>query len=104
MQRRTVFLDHTGHNKPACAFLIGKNALGRKPMLRNPLSSTAVNRCLVWAVAVVLLFIVITGAKNSHLRADTGMCGGQTITLPFTDVMGSTFFCSIAEIYFQGIT
>jgi hypothetical protein len=52
--------------------------------------------------ALVVFLLVLTVC--SRLRADTGMCGGQTITLPFTDVMGSIFFCSIAEIYFQGIT
>ena len=39
-----------------------------------------------------------------HLRADPGTCNGQMITLPFTDVAGSMFFCSIAEAYFSGLT
>lgn len=38
-------------------------------------------------------------------RADTGTCGGASITLPFTDVgAGNVFFCSIAEAYFSGLT
>src|SRR5947207_6751927 len=61
---------------------------------------TCSSRIVNAAVLAVLLVLIV----GSRLRADTGACGGQTITLPFTDVMGSTFFCSIAEIYFQGIT
>src|SRR5947207_10305970 len=61
---------------------------------------TCSSRIVNAAVLAVLLVLIV----GSRLRADTGDCGGQTITLPFTDVMGSTFFCSIAEIYFQGIT
>jgi hypothetical protein len=37
--------------------------------------------------------------------ADTGTCGGQSLTLPFTDVpAGNIFFCSIAEAFFSGLT
>src|SRR5262249_23718289 len=36
-------------------------------------------------------------------QADTGTCGGQTTTLPFTDVAGSGFFCQIAEAFFTGL-
>jgi hypothetical protein len=39
------------------------------------------------------------------LRADTGTCGGQTTTLPFTDVPpANIFFCSIAEAFFSALT
>jgi hypothetical protein len=39
------------------------------------------------------------------LNADTGTCGGASTTFPFTDVPASnTFFCSIAEAYFSGLT
>jgi DNA-binding beta-propeller fold protein YncE len=42
---------------------------------------------------------------STHMRADTGTCGGQMITLPFTDVPSSNiFFCAIAEAYFSGLT
>ena len=51
-----------------------------------------------------LLTLILALVAGSRLQADSGSCGGQTLTLPFTDVMGSSFFCSIAEIYFQGIT
>jgi hypothetical protein len=51
-----------------------------------------------------LLALILSLVASSRLHADSGTCGGQTLTLPFTDVMGSIFFCAIAEIYFQGIT
>jgi sugar lactone lactonase YvrE len=39
------------------------------------------------------------------MSADTGTCGGASITLPFTDVPSSNiFFCAIAEAYFSGLT
>jgi hypothetical protein len=53
------------------------------------------------ATLVIALMFVIT---ISSLRADTGTCGGTTTTLPFTDVMGNLFFCSIAEAYFSALT
>jgi hypothetical protein len=40
----------------------------------------------------------------NRMKADTGTCGGVTITLPFTDVMGNAFFCQIAAAYFSGLT
>jgi hypothetical protein len=48
--------------------------------------------------------IVVLVLTSTKLPADTGMCGGVTATLPFTDVMGNTFFCQIAEAYFSGLT
>lgn len=52
-------------------------------------------------IAAMLVLIVCSGA----LRADTGTCGGASITLPFTDVQESNiFFCSIAEAFFSGLT
>jgi len=58
------------------------------------------NRAIV-LIAAMIVFV----AGSTHLKADTGMCGGASITLPFTDVpMGNVFFCSIAEAYFSGLT
>src|SRR5882724_6152937 len=55
-------------------------------------------------VAVVVMIVVLTAA-STYLRADTGTCGGVSITLPFTDVPNTNiFFCSIAEAYFSGLT
>lgn len=57
-------------------------------------------RTLLLAAAIV----IVTGA-SSRLNADTGTCGGASITVPFTDVpSGNTFFCSIAEAFFSGLT
>jgi hypothetical protein len=53
---------------------------------------------------LIAMMSVIT-ATSIYLRADTGTCGGQSITLPFTDVPASNvFFCSIAEAFFSGLT
>jgi S-layer family protein len=53
---------------------------------------------------LLLAVIAVMTAASTRLRADSGSCGGQMITLPFTDVSGSVFFCSIAEAYFSGLT
>src|SRR5215472_13590529 len=53
-------------------------------------------------VLLVSLIINLTVVSTRH-HADTGTCGGQMITLPFTDVMSSPFFCQIAEAYFSGL-
>jgi hypothetical protein len=54
---------------------------------------------------VLLLMMVVLVLASRLGRADTGACGGQSITLPFTDVPASNiFFCSIAQAYFTGLT
>jgi hypothetical protein len=56
------------------------------------------------AALLIALMLVITIA-SSRLRADTGMCGSASITLPFEDVAASNiFFCSIAEAFFSGLS
>jgi len=61
-------------------------------------------RCYHRVIALMALMAIITAA-STQLRADTGTCGGQMITLPFTDVpAGNVFFCSIAEAYFSALT
>jgi S-layer family protein len=53
----------------------------------------------------LIAFIIGLITVSSQLRADTGTCGGASITLPFTDVPGTNiFFCSIASVYFSGLT
>jgi hypothetical protein len=55
--------------------------------------------------AVILsLTIVVVLMASKRMPADIGACGGTVTTLPFTDVMGNIFFCSIAEAYFSGLT
>jgi len=57
------------------------------------------------AVVAVAIMIVVLTAASTYLRADTGSCGGTSITLPFTDVSSSNiFFCSIAEAYLSALT
>jgi hypothetical protein len=53
---------------------------------------------------LLLALIVSVTALSSNIKADTGSCGGVTITLPFNDVMASPFFCQIAAAYFSGLT
>src|SRR5688572_4601656 len=56
------------------------------------------------ATALLALAIILTLA-STQLRADTGTCNGQSLTLPFTDVPASNgFFCQIAAAYFTGLT
>lgn len=56
------------------------------------------------AFALMALMTIVIAA-STRLKADTGTCGGQMITLPFTDVAaGNTFFCSIAEAFLSGLT
>lgn len=57
-------------------------------------------RCLPLFLLAIILIIC-----SRLINADTGTCGGASITLPFTDVQASNvFFCSIAEAYFDGLT
>ncbi len=56
------------------------------------------------AISTLALVIAVLVLTSTHLPADTGTCGGAMTTLPFTDVMGNTFFCQIAEAYFSGLT
>src|SRR5215470_6181095 len=51
---------------------------------------------------LVSLILALTLASTRHY-ANTGTCGGQSITVPFMDVMGSQFFCQIAEAFFSGL-
>jgi hypothetical protein len=62
-----------------------------------------INRRSTFRAALVIALMLIT-TISGRLRADTGSCGGATILLPFTDVMGNPFFCQIAEAYFSGLT
>jgi hypothetical protein len=58
------------------------------------------HRALVLVAAMVLLIVA-----SPLMRADTGTCGGASVTLPFIDVPATNlFFCSIAQAYFTGLT
>jgi hypothetical protein len=52
-----------------------------------------------------MVMVIVMTALSIKLKADTGMCGGANVTIPFTDVPSSNvFFCSIAEAFFSGLT
>jgi hypothetical protein len=53
---------------------------------------------------VLVLGMLILVLMSGRLRADIGSCGGASVTLPFSDVGASAFFCQIAETYFSGLT
>jgi hypothetical protein len=58
-----------------------------------------------YALRFVLLISLMVNLTvlSSRIKADSGSCGGVPITLPFTDVQGSAFFCQIAAAYFSGL-
>jgi DNA-binding beta-propeller fold protein YncE len=63
------------------------------------------NRNVSYRAMVLLSAMILITAASRSLRADTGTCSGQMITLPFSDVPSSNiFFCAIGEAYFSGLT
>jgi hypothetical protein len=62
------------------------------------------NRSILVRSFVLISLIASLTVLSIRLQADTGNCGGVTITLPFNDVMASPFFCQIAAAYFSGLT
>src|SRR5687768_2780033 len=56
--------------------------------------------------ALLLLAVVLAlTLASTQMRADTGTCSGQSLTLPFNDVpAANAFFCQIAQAYFTGLT
>jgi hypothetical protein len=65
--------------------------------MSTPVLHSRASKLLMLAAVFILASI--------PLRADTGPCGGQSLTLPFTDVPGTNiFFCSIAQAFFTGLT
>ena len=56
------------------------------------------------SAALLAASMVMITIASKEMTADTGFCGGQSITLPFTDVPASNpFFCVIAEAFFSGL-
>jgi hypothetical protein len=57
------------------------------------------------AIRLVLLISLMAGLTMlaGRIQADSGSCGGLTVTLPFTDVQGNPFFCLIAQAYVSGL-
>jgi hypothetical protein len=63
------------------------------------------NRHLGISLMLVVSLMAWLTVLSTRLRANTGSCGGVSVTVPFTDVSSSNmFFCSIAEAYFSGLT
>jgi hypothetical protein len=62
------------------------------------------NRSIFVRFFVLISLMASLTMLSTRLQADTGNCGGVTITLPFNDVMSSPFFCQIAAAYFSGLT
>src|SRR5688572_27242900 len=61
-------------------------------------------RSIVVRTALLISLMANLTILSGQMKADTGSCGGVTVTLPFTDVMASGFFCQIAAAYFSGLT
>jgi hypothetical protein len=62
------------------------------------------NRSILVRCFVLISLVASLIGLSTRLQADTGSCGGVTITLPFNDVMASPFFCQIAAAYYSGLT
>src|SRR5262249_43818237 len=62
-----------------------------------------ISQRLTIRIALLITLIAALTLVSARHQADTGTCGGQSITLPFTDVMASPFFCQIAEAFFSGL-
>jgi hypothetical protein len=76
-----------------------------KRIVKDLKVSVESNHCVNRSAVCVVLLIITLVIASTRMRADTGTCGGQMITLPFTDVPSSNlFFCVIAEAYLSGLT
>lgn len=62
------------------------------------------NKRLIVRLFLIAFIIAVLTAASARQKADSEMCGGAAINLPFTDVGGNIFFCEIAEAYFSGLT
>jgi hypothetical protein len=62
------------------------------------------HRSFIVRAALLMSLMASLTILSTRLQADTGSCGGVTVTLPFTDVMGNPFFCQIAAAYYSGLT
>ena len=64
---------------------------------------------IAYRTSVLITLLVVLTIASSRIQAqfqaeDAGACGTVSVTLPFTDVAGSGFFCTIAEAYFSVLT
>lgn len=63
-----------------------------------------IKRSMIIRAALLVTLLVNLIILSGKIQADTGTCGGVTVTLPFNDVMSSPFFCQIASAYYSGLT
>jgi DNA-binding beta-propeller fold protein YncE len=61
------------------------------------------SRSILTRVVVLISLMASLTLLSTRLQADTESCGGVTVTLPFADVQGNSFFCQIASAYFSGL-
>jgi DNA-binding beta-propeller fold protein YncE len=62
------------------------------------------NRSIFIRFVLLISLMASLTILSNKIQADTGSCGGVTLTLPFTDVGNSSLFCQIAAAYFSGLT
>ena len=63
-----------------------------------------INKRKISRALLLVVLIAVLSVTSRQLQADSGTSSGEAIMLPFTDVAGSVFFCTIAEAYFSGLT
>jgi hypothetical protein len=61
-------------------------------------------RSIIYRATMLVVLMTVISIISTRLQADTGNCGGFSITVPFTDVAGSGFYCQIATAYFSGLS
>lgn len=61
------------------------------------------NRSLLVRLVAFISVAAIVITVSRKPRADSAVCSGVNVTLPFTDVAGNFFFCQIAAAYFSGL-
>jgi hypothetical protein len=62
------------------------------------------NRSIILRAVLLISLIISLTVLSGRLQADTGSCGGVSVTLPFTPVQGNTFFCQLATAYFSELS
>jgi hypothetical protein len=69
----------------------------------HKLSAGNQQHTIIYRATMLIVLVAFITIASTRLRADTGDCSGVNVTLPFTDVAGSGFFCQIAAAYFSGL-
>jgi hypothetical protein len=69
----------------------------------HKLSAGNQQHTIIYRATMLIVLVAFITIASTRLRADTGDCSGVNVTLPFTDVAGSGFYCQIAAAYFSGL-